>query len=43
MNVDMDFLNHLYGIGRGRAADWLEASFDDVGTRATVDVREAYL
>jgi NTE family protein len=43
MNVDPDFLNHLHGIGRSRAAEWLEGSLGDVGTKATVDVREAYL
>jgi NTE family protein len=43
LNADWEFLTHLHEIGRERAARWLEAEFDGVGERSTVDLRESYL
>jgi len=38
-NAEWKFLTHLRDIGREAADAWLQAHFDDVGTRATFDLR----
>jgi len=39
MNAEWAFLTHLRDIGRDTAEAWLEANFDHIGTRDSVDVR----
>jgi NTE family protein len=43
LNADWGFLEHLHAVGRERAGQWLEASFDQLGRRSTIDVRGTYL
>lgn len=42
-DTDWSFLVSLRNLGRAEAKKWLEASFADVGKRASVDIREDYL
>ncbi|HVO03321.1 MAG TPA: patatin-like phospholipase family protein [Candidatus Cybelea sp.] len=42
-NADWDFLLKLKEIGREHAAAWLDANFEEIGHRSTVDIGEAYL
>ena len=43
LNCDWDFLTHLRDKGRRRAEQWLAASFDALGERSSVDLREEFL
>jgi NTE family protein len=43
LNADWEFLTHLHDIGRERAQAWLEAHFDALNVRSTIDIRETYL
>ncbi len=43
LNADWDFLRHLRDIGIQTAGDWLEAHFDDIGVRPTVDIEKTFL
>lgn len=42
MNAEWAFLTHLRDLGRETATDWLERHFDDLGERATVDLRAMF-
>jgi NTE family protein len=42
MNAEWDFLTHLRDLGRETAETWLDAHFDDVGERGTVDLRSMF-
>jgi len=42
-NVEPEFLRHLRDVGRSAAERWLAASFDDLGTKSSVDIRAAFL
>ena len=42
LNAEWAFLKHLFGIGREATGDWLEANFDAIGSRSTVDVRSMF-
>jgi hypothetical protein len=39
----MDFLLHLKAIGRQAAGGWLDANFDSIGQRSTIDIMEKFL
>ena len=39
LNAEWTFLRHLFEIGRGAASQWLEAHFEDLGQRSSVDMR----
>ena len=43
LNPDWEFLTHLRDVGRESAESWIEANFDSVGERSTVDVEQRYL
>lgn len=43
MNADWEFLTHLRDVGRERAGQWLEANFDAVNQRTSVDLGAMYL
>jgi NTE family protein len=43
LNADWDALQHLFGVGRRHAEDWLGASRDRLGRESTVDVKSVYL
>ncbi len=42
LNGDWGFLTHLYDLGYRRADTWLAESFDCIGVRSTVNLREKY-
>lgn len=42
VNAEWAFLTHLRDIGRQTADDWLDANFDEVGERSTVDLRAMF-
>jgi NTE family protein len=42
-NAERGFLEHLKAAGRACAGRWLEATFDDLGIRSSVDVRGTFL
>ena len=43
LNADRGFLQQLRALGRERTQAWIDRHFDDLGSRATVDIRAAYL
>jgi NTE family protein len=43
LNARMDFLLHLKEIGREVAQQWIEAHFDAIGQRSTIDIKEKFL
>ncbi|MEO0999730.1 MAG: patatin-like phospholipase family protein, partial [Pseudomonadota bacterium] len=43
LNAEWVFLKHLFEIGRDAAARWLEESFDDIGEKSSIDIREMFL
>jgi NTE family protein len=43
LNADWDYLGHLRGLGHAAADRWLEAHFDDIGARTSVDIAETFL
>jgi NTE family protein len=43
LNADWGALTDLRDRGREKADDWLEANYDEIGRRSTVDIRERYL
>ena len=42
INAEWAFLLHLFDIGRRSAADWLEATYEHLGQRSTVDTRSMF-
>jgi NTE family protein len=42
LNTDMAFLEDLFQIGRLACDRWLDAHYDDLGARSTVDVRHMF-
>ena len=42
LNAEWAFLTHLRDLGRETAAAWVDRHFDDVGERATVDLRAMF-
>ncbi len=42
MNAEWAFLTHLRDLGRDSAANWLDRHFNDIGQRATVDLRAMF-
>ena len=42
MNAEWAFLTHLRDLGRETATRWLDAHFDDIGLRSTVDLRAMF-
>jgi NTE family protein len=43
LNADLDFLQTLKALGRTRAGQWLETTFDALGHRSSIDIREMFL
>ena len=43
MNGTWKFLTHLFEIGRDRADKWLDANYDSLGVKNTVDLQAKYL
>lgn len=43
MNADWEFLTHLRDVGRERASQWLDANFEAVNERTSVDLGALYL
>lgn len=43
LNTDLAFLKRLHGLGRDAADRWLRAHRADLGRRATLDIRSAFL
>ena len=42
LNAEWEFLEHLFKIGRETASRWIDAHFDDIGVRSSVDIREMF-
>ncbi|MDX2234547.1 MAG: patatin-like phospholipase family protein [Hyphomonadaceae bacterium] len=42
LNTDMGFFEQLFAFGRAACARWLEAHYDDLGVRGTVDLRAMF-
>jgi NTE family protein len=42
-NADFEFLLALKEIGRVRTGDWIETTFDALGQRSSIDIREMFL
>ncbi len=42
LNTSWDFFRGLHEAGRAAAAAWLDEHFDDIGTRATLDLRAEF-
>ena len=42
LNAEWAFLQHLFGIGRAAADDWLDEHYDSLGRRSTVDLRAMF-
>lgn len=43
LNAEWNFLQHLRDIGRQAASDWLDAHYDDIGQRTSVDLKSVFL
>ncbi len=43
LNPDWEFLTHLRDVGRASAEDWLDANYDHLGERSTVDIADRCL
>ncbi len=43
LNPDWEFLTHLRDVGRDSAEEWLEANYDHLGERSTIDIADRYL
>lgn len=43
LDARMDFLLHLTAIGRQAADGWIDANFDSIGMRSTIDIMEKFL
>ncbi|MEO1328846.1 MAG: patatin-like phospholipase family protein [Pseudomonadota bacterium] len=42
LNTEWSFLTHLFQIGREAAADWLDANYEAIGVRPTLNVVEMF-
>jgi NTE family protein len=42
-NVDLDFLLHLFALGRAKAERFIEAHYDDIGLRSSTDIAAKFL
>lgn len=42
-NIEPAFLEHLFELGRKAATSWLTSTFDSVGLRTTIDIRDRFL
>ena len=42
-NIEPDFLQHLFGLGRQAATSWLGSTFQCVGTKSSLDIRARFL
>ena len=43
MNAEWAFLTHLRDLGRDTAEQWLDAHFQDIGVRSSVDLRDMFM
>jgi NTE family protein len=42
-NIEPEFLEHLFDIGRKAATAWLASAFDSVGVESSLDIRARFL
>lgn len=42
INTEWSFLTHLFEIGRETASKWLDAHYDDLGVRPSIDIRAMF-
>ena len=42
LNPDWDFLQILFKLGRAKGDAWLDANFDELGTRSTIDLQSLF-
>ena len=43
LNPDPAFLDELKALGRAAAGSWLDAHFEDIGERSTIDIADRFL
>ncbi|GIV43020.1 MAG: alpha/beta hydrolase [Bacteroidia bacterium] len=43
LNASWDFIEHLYGLGRRYAKEWIEENYQFVGEKETIDVQKVFL
>lgn len=43
LNADMEFITHLFHLGRRKAETFLDAHFDDIGVRGTTDIEAKFM
>jgi NTE family protein len=43
MNADWDFFQHLKGVGRNTAEQWLKREWKKLGVRSSINIREKFL
>jgi NTE family protein len=42
-NIEPEFLQYLFGLGRAAATKWLASTFDQVGVKSSIDIRARFL
>ncbi|HTR83109.1 MAG TPA: patatin-like phospholipase family protein [Reyranella sp.] len=42
-NIEPEFLQYLFGLGRAAAAKWLASTFDELGVKSSIDIRARFL
>ncbi|MBI3197424.1 MAG: patatin-like phospholipase family protein [Rhodospirillales bacterium] len=42
-NIEQEFLDHLFQLGRAAATTWLAATFQSVGVRTSIDIKARFL
>jgi NTE family protein len=42
-NIEPEFLDHLFGLGRRAATSWLATTFNAVGVESSIDIRARFL
>lgn len=43
MNLDMDFLQYLFDLGKGKATDFLNDHYDKIGKKSSTDIAAKFL
>jgi len=41
-NIEPEFLEYLFGLGRTAATSWLAATFNTIGVESSIDIRARF-